>query len=112
MDNNEALIWAAGFISGLGGFQIISNNNTNVIRYQGSTLVYREGMFLLADAMGVNVSEVTVKSGNKEKTSYKISCSGKPLHKAMTRFWPYLTNQRKREYQNLRRALKEAEMGA
>lgn len=105
MDNNEQVIWAAGFLSGLGGLQLIKNNNTHTIRFQGSTLQYREGMMILADVMAVNVAEVTVKSGGEDKISYKIACSGKPLHRAMTKMWPYLTTQRKREYKKLRSEL-------
>lgn len=105
MDNNERLlIWAAGFFSGLGGFQIITNNGTPVIRFQGSTQIHREGMLKLAEAMDVNVAEV--KQKNSDKVAYKITSSSKPLHAAMTRFWPYLTDARKREYRNLRKELK------
>lgn len=95
-------LWAAGLISGMGGFGIVKNNQTFTIRYQASTLVHKEAMLRLADTMHTNITEVDVKSGGEDKIAYKISCSGKPLHKAMIKMWPYLTTARKREYKRLR----------
>ncbi len=105
MDEKEQLIWSAGFFSGLGGFQIVNNNGSQVIRFQGTTGVHKEAMLKLADAMEVNVTQVTIKGKKGDTIAYKIACSSKPLHRAMVKMWPYLTTSRKREYQKLRKEL-------
>lgn len=99
-------VWAAGFMSAMGGFVEVTTNGEQVVRYAISTISRRESIMRLADIAQANVSTVEVKSGGELKTSYKISMQGKPLHNLMTKVWGELTIDRKREYSNLRKKVK------
>lgn len=90
------LVWAAGFLAGMGTF-IVTQERVQLVL---ASRIRTEAIQKMADIMGANVTV-----GATDSTS-RVTISGEPLHKFMRKIWLHLSNERKVEYAKARKRAK------
>ena len=94
--------WLGGFVSTFGTFYYIPSGNGGV-GYRVSSSRVHEAIETAAVLASASVAMMK-RPGDKEATHFSLS--GETLHEVMTKIWPYLTSDRKREYARLRKQLR------
>lgn len=87
------LVWAAGFLAGMGTF-IVTQDRVQLVL---ASRIRTEAIQKMADIMGANVTV-----GATDSTS-RVTMSGEPLHRFMTKIWLHLPKERKMDYAKARK---------
>lgn len=103
--------WLGGVLDSFGALMVVeySGRKSVALRFKStskvSTLVH------VATLLEITARKMTIGKGSNAKQGVYFQLSGTPLHGVMTMVWPYLTLDRKREYAEKRRIVKEETQG-
>lgn len=88
--NETDKAWLAGLLSGLGTIYVAKNSVHLVVKSTNRIDMLERACSI----MGSNLNECKI----NRKEGWKTTISGEKLKRVIKQLWPYLTNDRRREY--------------